>query len=215
MTVKRVIFIRSGETNWNRLDRWQGWLASPLNAHGRLQVEALASFLRNIGIGALYSSDLKRAVQTAEIISEKTGVQPVYDADLRERNIGSWQGLMLEEVREWYPEEYQHYTENPDEYQIPGGETLRDTQKRMKRAFDRITAAEGAETVGVVTHTVSMRTLLEDLVDGFQSRGMRLPNSSVTTIRYTDDAWSIVAFNDVEHLEWLDSRSVRELGDRK
>ncbi len=215
MNVKRVIFIRPGETDWNRLDRWQGWIASPVNAHGRLQVEALASFLRNIGIGALYSSDLKRAVQTSEIISEKTGVKPVYDPDLRERNIGSWQGLMLEELRDWYPEEYGQYISNPDEYRVPGGETLREVQKRMRRAFDRITADETAETVAIVTHTVTIRTVLESLVEGYLAGNMRLPNSSVTTIRYVDDAWSIVAFNDVEHLEWLDSRAVRELGDRK
>lgn len=215
MTVKRVIFIRPGETNWNRFDRWQGWVASPLNAHGRLQVEALANFLRNIGIGALFSSDLTRAAQSAEIISEKTGVQPVYDQKLRERHIGDWQGLMLEEVREWYPNEYAQYISSPDDYKIPGGESLHEVKARMKQAFDKIVAVENAETVGVVTHTVTIRTLLEDLVTGYEPRGMRLGNSSVTTIRQGDDGWSIVASNDIDHLEGLDSRAVRELGDKR
>jgi broad specificity phosphatase PhoE len=215
MTVKRVIFIRPGETDWNRLDRWQGWVSSPLNPHGRLQVEALANFLRNIGIGALYASDLTRAAQTAEIISEKTGVQPVYDQNLRERNIGSWQGLMLEEVREWYPDAYDQYIGSPNDYKIPGGESLREVKARMKQAFDKITAIDNVETVGVVTHTVSTRALLEDLVTGYEPRTMRLGNSSVTTIRLGDAGWTIVASNDIEHLEGLDSRAVRELGDKK
>ncbi len=215
MTVKRVIFIRPGETDWNRLDRWQGWVSSPLNPHGRLQVESLANFLRNIGIGALYSSDLTRAVQTAEIISEKTGVQPVYDADLRERNIGSWQGLMLEEVRAWYPDAYDQYVSSPNDYKIPGGESLADVKTRMKQAFDKITAIDDVETVGVVTHTVVIRALLEDLIPGYEAQRTRLGNSSVTTIRLGDEGWTIVAANDVEHLEGLDSRAVRELGDKK
>jgi broad specificity phosphatase PhoE len=215
MTVKRVIFIRPGETDWNRLDRWQGWISSPLNQHGRLQVEALANFLRNIGIGALYSSDLTRAVQTAEIISEKTGVQPIYDQNLRERNIGSWQGLMLEEVRAWYPDAYEQYVNSPDEYKIPGGESLRQVKARMKQAFDKITSIDNVETVGIVTHTVSIRALLEDLVAGYEPRRTRLGNSSVTTIRLGDEGWTVVASNDVEHLEGLDSRAVRELGDKK
>ena len=54
MQIKRIIFTRSGETEWNRLGRWQGWVASPLNAHGRHQVGKLANFLRNIGIGVIY-----------------------------------------------------------------------------------------------------------------------------------------------------------------
>jgi broad specificity phosphatase PhoE len=215
MTVKRVIFIRPGETDWNRLDRWQGWVSSPLNQHGRLQVEALANFLRNIGIGALYASDLTRAKQTAEIISEKAGMQPVYDENLRERNIGSWQGLMLEEVRAWYPDAYDQYISSPNDYQIPGGESLREVKTRMKQAFDKITSANDVETVAVVTHTVSIRALLEDLITGYEAQRSRLGNSSVTTIRLGDEGWSIVASNDIEHLEGLDSRAVRELGDKR
>lgn len=215
MTVKRVIFIRPGETDWNRLDRWQGWVSSPLNSHGRLQVEALANFLRNIGIGALYASDLTRARQSAEIISEKTGVQPIYDENLRERNIGSWQGLMLEEVRAWYPDAYDQYVSSPNDYKIPGGESLREVKARMKQAFDKIIATDDVETVAVVTHTVSIRALLEDLITGYEAQRQRLGNSSVTTIRLSDDGWSIVASNDIEHLEGLDSRAVRELGDKK
>lgn len=211
MAIKRVIFIRPGETDWNRADRWQGWVACPLNTHGRTQVEALANFLRNIGLGALYASDLKRAAETAAIISAKVDVAPTYDARLRERNIGNWQGLTLEEVQAWYPDEYTLFTNNPEHYQIPGGESLHEVSLRMRAAFDQIVAEAKAETIGVVSHTVTIRTLLSDLVPSYNPRSIRLGNTAVTTIRPENNSWTLVVSNDVAHLEGLDSRAVREL----
>src|SRR5215207_3081510 len=107
MTVNRIVLIRPGETDWNRIGRWQGWVATPLNPLGRRQVEKLANFIRHIGMTALYSSDLQRAVETADILAARLGFAPIYDARLRERNIGEWQGMTLDEMEAWYPEAYQ------------------------------------------------------------------------------------------------------------
>src|SRR5262245_1330412 len=123
MTVKRIILIRPGETDWNRQGRWQGWVATPLNEHGRRQAQALGRFVRNIGMAALYSSDLRRARETAELLAERLGFVPMYDARLRERNIGAWQGLTPDEMRAWYPDEYDQLLADVDEYRIPGGES--------------------------------------------------------------------------------------------
>lgn len=211
MAVKRIIFIRPGETDWNRMDRWQGWAASPLNVHGKRQVESLANFLRNIGLGVLYSSDLKRASETAAIIAQKLGYEPIYDTRLRERNVGNWQGLTLEEVHLWYPQEYEQFAADPDGYQLPGGESLHEVKARMKAAFDEILTQAKAETVGIVSHTLSIRMLLAELIDGYDPRSLRLDNTAVTTIRADENKWVVVASNDVAHLEGLDSRAVREL----
>lgn len=211
MTIKRVIFIRPGETDWNRLDRWQGWVACPLNAHGRAQADSLANFLRNIGLSALYASDLRRAAETAAIISEKLGYEPIYDERLRERQIGDWQGLSLEEVRAWYPEDYTQLVAAPEDFKVPGGESLKEVKARMLAAFHDIVAADKAETVAIVSHTVTIRTLLTGLMPEYQPRNLLLDNTAVTTIRPEGDGWVIVAANDVTHLEGLDSRSVREL----
>jgi 2,3-bisphosphoglycerate-dependent phosphoglycerate mutase len=211
MTVKRIIFIRPGETDWNRMDRWQGWVASPLNTHGKRQAEALANFLRNIGLGALYSSDLKRAAETAAIIAQKLDYQPIYDERLRERNVGNWQGMTLEEVHQWYPEAYEAFAADPYGYQVPGGESLKDVQARMKSAFDEIVGQAKAETIGVVSHTLSIRTLLDDVLKDRDFRNLRLGNTAVTTIRNDGSGWTALASNDITHLEVLDSRAVREL----
>jgi broad specificity phosphatase PhoE len=93
MAVKRVIFIRPGETDWNRDLRYQGWVAIPLSAYGQRQAQRLANYIRNIGVSALYTSDLKRASETAAILAEKLDSEPIADKRLRERDIGKWQGL--------------------------------------------------------------------------------------------------------------------------
>jgi broad specificity phosphatase PhoE len=213
MSAKRVIFVRTGETGWNVEERWQGWLDVPLNEHGRQQVERVAYLMRNIGLGALYSSDLRRAVDTADVIGRHAEVKPVLDQRLRERNIGRWQGLKLSEVREWFPDEYAAYTADRLRFRIPDGESLLEVQVRMRAAFDDYVAKDGGESICVVSHTVSIRVLLMTLIDGFDADAVRLGNSSVTTIVRNGDGWRIVVPNDITHLEGLESRSVNEMED--
>jgi probable phosphoglycerate mutase len=214
MQIKRIIFTRSGETEWNRLGRWQGWVASPLNAHGRHQVGKLANFLRNIGIGVIYASDLKRAQDTVAVMTEKIPVPVHYDERLRERSIGHWQGMTPDELRTWYPDEFQALLADMQGYRIPGGESLDDVYARMKAAFDAIVAADAAETVAVISHTVSIRALLSGLLGEF-AYGQRLRNSSATTIRYDESLgrWVLVATDDIEHLEGLSTMSATEAGE--
>lgn len=213
-TIKRVIFVRPGETDWNCEERWQGWLDVPLNSHGMEQVERLAKLMRNIGLGALYSSDLRRAVQTAEVIGRHAGLDPKLDSRFRERNIGRWQGLKLVEVSQWFPEEYALYNTDRLTFRIPNGETLLEVQDRMRAAFNDIVAEDAAETISIVSHTVSIRLLLMQLIDGYDAETARLGNSSVTTIERSGDGWRMVVPNDVTHLEGLTSRTVNEMEDK-
>ncbi|MBK9122213.1 MAG: histidine phosphatase family protein [Chloroflexi bacterium] len=213
MTLKRVIFVRPGETDWNHAERWQGWLDTPINAHGQQQVEKLATLMRNIGIARLYTSDLRRARQTAEVIGQACGVTPIPDPRLRERNIGRWQGMKLEEVHAWFPDQYEHYVNDRYTFRIPEGETLTDVGDRMEEAFHEIVAAGDVETIAIVTHTVSIRVLLYRLIPGFDAESARLGNSSVTTIEPSATGWRIVVANDISHLEGLESRIAVELED--
>ncbi len=216
MTVKRVIFIRPGETDWNRQGRWQGWVAIPLNEHGRQQAQRLAKYIRNIGMGALYSSDLRRAVETAEILSEQLGFPPIYDQRLRERNIGIWQGLTLDEMRAWYPHEYAQVLDDPDGYRVPGGESRDDVRARALAAFNDIAAHTAAETVGIISHTTVIHALLRVLVPDLYASELAVSNMSVTTIaRREDDAWVLVTADDVMHLEGLPTKPYPELEVRR
>lgn len=211
MTVKRIVFIRPGETDWNQQGRWQGWVSIPLNALGRRQATALANFIRHIGMGALYTSDLKRALETAECLAQPLGFTPIPDARLRERNIGLWQGLMLDEMRAWYPAEYATMLRDIDGYCVPGGESRNDVRARVTQALNDILKQHRSETVGILSHTTAIKVLLGDLVPGYDPLGVNLDNTSVTTIHRRGDQWELVAVDDVSHLEDLERRATQEL----
>lgn len=215
MAVKRVILIRPGETDWNRWGRWQGWVAAPLNGHGQQQVERLANFVRHIGIGMLYASDLVRAAQTAEILSARLGTKVVLDARLRERNIGEWQGLTLGEMQAWYPNQYQALQQDRQSFRVPGGESLADVKTRVISAFNEIVEREENETVGIISHTTALQLLLTDLIDGYKMGDANIDNTAVTTIQRNEDSmWKLITANDTLHLEGLQTQSFKELGDK-
>ncbi len=221
MALKRLVFIRPGETDWNLTGRWQGWLAIPLNELGRQQVQRLAGFVRNIGLSVLYSSDNRRAVDTAEILTQMLGFAPIYDERLRERHIGHWQGLILPEVRGWYPEEYSAMIADLDNYRIPGGgESLNDVRARALEALKDILAngeaMDGSPSIAIVTHTTALRTMLAELVPDADLTNTNFGNSSVTSVMRNDDgSWKLTAANDTGHLEGLVSRYMPELESTK
>jgi broad specificity phosphatase PhoE len=215
MTVQRVVFIRPGETDWNKLERWQGHVIVPLNSTGRAQAERLAQFIRPIGLTSIYSSDLRRARDTAEILCALSDLTPIYDARLRERSMGEWQGLTLREIVEWEPQQYARLIADPDGYQVPLGESRRQVALRARAAFDEI-ILQGGETIGVITHTTAMRSLIAGLVPGSNPYHMQFKNMSVTTIvRQQDGNWQISQLDDVTHLEGMPTQSFIELEENK
>ncbi len=211
MTVKRLVFIRPGETDWNKLGRWQGWVSTPLNELGERQARALANFIRNIGMSALYTSDLRRALKTAECLAERLSFEPISDERLRERNIGLWQGLTRAEIEAWYPDDYAAMLADVDGYRVDCGESRDDVRARVRAALDDILKRESGETVGILSHTTAIKVLLADLIPGYDPLDVDLDNTSVTTIRAKDDAWELVAIDDVMHLEGLERRASHEL----
>lgn len=211
MTVKRLVFIRPGETDWNQLGRWQGWVSIPLNELGERQARALANFIRNIGMSALYTSDLRRALKTAECLAEQLSFAPIPDARLRERNIGIWQGLTRAEIEAWYPDDYATMLKDVDSFRVDCGESRNDVRVRVQAALNDVLKQDPGETVGILSHTTAIKILLADLIPGYNPLDVDLDNTSVTTIRAKGDAWELVAVDDVMHLEGLERRASREL----
>lgn len=209
--VKRVVFIRAGETDWNRLGRWQGWVASPLNAHGRRQAHKLAQFIRNLGLSALVSSDLVRARQTAELLDEVLDFAVVYDARLRERSVGAWQGMTLQEMRDWYPDDFAQLAGDPEHFRVAGAESRADVRLRMRAAFDAVIEADAGETVGIVSHTTAIKLLLDQLIPGSGILDLDFGNTSVTTIHAGERGWEVVVAQDTSHLEGMESQAVPEV----
>lgn len=211
MSVKRVVFIRPGETQWNAIGRWQGVVAIPLNAHGITQAKRLAKFIRNIGLATIYSSDLRRAKDTAAIISEYANVSVQYDKRLRERNMGEWQGLTTNEIRDWYRMPYQELVNEPHTTSVPSGESRLQVAERVNACFEEITA-RSHETIGIISHTTAIRTLLAERVPNSNPYDLHFRNMSVTTItKNPDNTWHITQLDDVTHLEGMSSAYVGEV----
>ncbi len=212
MAVKRVIFIRPGETDWNRDLRYQGWVAIPLNAYGQRQAQRLANYIRNIGVSALYTSDLKRASETAALLAEKLGSEPIADKRLRERDIGKWQGLTQKEMQSWYPTEYAQFTSDPDGYRVPGGESRKDVRERILEAFNEFLAGDKGETIAILSHSTAINALLAEIVPEVKFGSVDVSNTSVTTIKRRDDnTWQLVTADDITHLDGMSAQKIHEL----
>ena len=162
-----LLLIRHGETDWNAEGRLQGHTDRPLNDFGRRQANALADRLAGDGITAVYTSDLSRARETAEIVAGRLGLPVVVDPDLRERNWGNWEGLTGSE-------------RDRVEYV---GEAIDAHGERVMRAVRRIAELHPGERVVVVTHGGSLRRVQVATV------GMALPvieNCAVWSLAHED-----------------------------
>lgn len=149
---------RHGETDWNRERRWQGHLDPPLNALGREQARALAEAFADVPIAAVYSSDLRRALETAEIVAGRLKLAVHTDASLRELDVGDWSGQTLAELRARYPAPVERW-EQSGEPGWKGGESHEDMAARVLQAIRAVAAAHEGEEVLVVSHGGPMRAL--------------------------------------------------------
>ncbi|GAB1420693.1 histidine phosphatase family protein [Anaerolineales bacterium] len=209
--MKRILFVRPGETTWNRLGRQQGWVAIPLNEQGKKQAQRLARFMRNLGVNKIYSSDLHRAQETADIIGQFLGLEVHYDARLRERHVGEWQGLTIEEIKLWYPEDYEEFVKTVRVFQIPSGESQDQLFDRISSFFKEYINEPSNDTIVIVTHSIVIRQVIRRLIPEFpQEQIINLLNMGVTTLKLDEDKWSLVAVNDISHLDGMDSYGVFE-----
>lgn len=210
MVTKRVLFIRPGETEWNKIERWQGHVSIPLNENGRAQAERLAQFIRPVGIEKLYSSDLRRAKETAEMLTTyNDSLKVQFDERLRERAMGEWQGMTNAEIRDWHPEQFAQLQDEPDSFVVPGGESREAVRARMRAAFDEIVTSH-AETVAILSHSTAIKALIHDLIPDANIHDLTFKNMSVTTIA-RNGGWEITQLDDVTHLEGMQSVAFREL----
>jgi len=163
----RIILVRHGETDWSVAGKLQGQKDIPLNAKGIEEAKALAerlSLLRG-EVAAIYSGDLiSRCVQTANILSEKLGVQVKTMSELREMDVGEWVGLTVKEVAEKYPDQLKNWVKDPAANPPPGGESTQDLRDRCFKALDEIAKENAGKIAVVVTHGGVIKTIICDLL---------------------------------------------------
>ena len=150
-----LLLARHGETDWNSERRWQGHVDRPLNERGREQARALAAELAGRRIDAVYSSDLLRARETAEIVAAALGLEVRVDPGLREVDTGSWSGLVHSEIETSDPEGFRRWQEGGKGWE--SGESYEEMGARVVAAVLELAAAHPDETLLVVSHGGSIR----------------------------------------------------------
>lgn len=153
------ILIRHGETDWNVEGRYQGQLDIPINERGRKQSYELIPLLAVRKPSMIYCSDLSRAWETAEILGSELGISITRDPRLREIHLGSWEGMLFQEIQAKYSELLLLRKLDPHIVSAPGGETLIQVQSRVLAAIDDIKKHHQNESVAIISHGLPLAIL--------------------------------------------------------
>jgi probable phosphoglycerate mutase len=147
-----LYLIRHGQTDWNLEGRWQGHANVPLNENGRQQAAEIAQKLTSIGLAAIYSSDLQRAIDTAQAIAAATDLGVQIDPRLREIHQGKWQGMLAVDIEMRYGELLRQREDDPLSVAPPGGESVQQVRNRVIESIEEIRQRHPHERVAVVSH---------------------------------------------------------------
>lgn len=197
-----IVFIRHGQTDWNAGRRWQGHADIALNEAGRQQAALLAQRLRHWPILRVYSSDLQRAAATARALGEVLGLEPIIDVNWRERHVGRFEGLTMEEIIAQFPDVWESMRTGP--LDPPGGETQDEITERAGAAFDALVAQHEGEMTAVVSHGGTIHTAVHYALQLPPSALGRLSfrgNTGISIIEIHDSLPRLVCLNDTAHLE--------------
>ncbi|QEA12550.1 histidine phosphatase family protein [Comamonas flocculans] len=204
----RIIAIRHGETDWNVQGRIQGHQDVELNATGLRQARRLAQALRRETVGCIYSSDLQRALQTAQALAQTTGAPLVTEPRLRERSFGRYEGLRFMQVQTEAPEHARRWRERDPHYAPEGGENLSALRQRIAATVDELAARHAGEQIVLVAHggVMDMLYRLATRQHLQAARTWQLPNAAVNRLLWNPGTGlTLVGWADTGHLA-ADSR---------
>ncbi len=201
----KLFLTRHGQTDWNTAGRYQGQSNTPLNETGLHQAEQIAKRLSKETIHAIYSSDLSRALDTANKIQalQPTAKTVITDTRWRELSFGDWEGLTYQEMSAQSPELFKAWMKDPLTVSTPNGETLAQLAERVKAAFDEIKREHKDQTVLVVAHSGSLQSLLAVTlgVDLNRYWQFRISQASLSELNVYEDSVVLNLLNDISHFQ--------------
>lgn len=200
-----ILAIRHGETAWNREGRLQGHLNLPLNELGLRQARRLGEALADQAIDAVYSSDLDRAAVTARHLARPHGLEVRLDERLRERAFGVHEGRLWTEIEATFPEDALRWRRRDPDFQPPGGESLRMLDARVTAVVSELAARHAGQTIAVVAHGGVLDCLYRAAtrIDLQAPRSWVLGNASVNRLLHSPQGFTLVGWNDDQHLQGL------------
>ncbi|MCR4403267.1 MAG: histidine phosphatase family protein [Firmicutes bacterium] len=202
----RVFLVRHGETEWNAAHRFQGHRDIPLSAGGELQAERLSHRLARESLAAVYASDLSRAVATAQAIARPHGVPVVELRELREIDMGEWEGMSFEELQRTRSSDVSRWLEDTTNNPIPGGESYANLMDRVVPKVMELVSAHPDASICVVSHAGPVKMVLCDAlgITPDSRHRIRLTNGSLSAVEYCPGkAPRVLLMNDSCHLRAL------------
>lgn len=201
-----LILIRHGETDWNRELRFQGQLDVPLNSIGLEQARRVAGRLIRENVHGLVSSDLQRALQTAQAVAQRLGHEgPVSDRGLREQHFGVMEGLRVPDIQRDHPQSWRDWVRFDADFAFEGAESARVFHARVMAAVQGLAQRHSGKTVAVVTHG-GVLDMIYRSARGLSLSGPReseIPNAGINRVRLRGEV--------IEILEWADTRHLADL----
>ncbi|KVC81624.1 phosphoglycerate mutase [Burkholderia ubonensis] len=208
MATTQILFIRHGETAWNRIKRIQGHIDIPLADSGLAQAQRLAVRLARetrdgARVDAIYSSDLMRAQQTAQPAADALGLPLVLRAGLRERAYGIFQGHDSTEIEARFPDAYAAWQTRDPGFEPEGGESQRAFYHRVLHALELIVTAHPGGRIACVAHGGVLDCVYRfaNGLDLAAPRNYQLLNTSINVVDYVDGRANVVQWADVSHLD--------------
>ncbi|HEX4107235.1 MAG TPA: histidine phosphatase family protein [Solirubrobacteraceae bacterium] len=186
-----IYLARHGETEYNAIRRFQGQLPVPLNDRGRAQAAELAERAANVGFVALWTSPLRRARETADIVGARIGLEPLQDARLMETDAGDWTDRTFADVQAEAPEAFRRFVEGDPDFAFPGGESFVQQGERVVAALQDI--ARGPRPTLVVCHGVAIRLALARLRGQPPLQRQAVPNAALIPVDPSDGIPGVTA----------------------
>lgn len=193
----RIYLVRHGETQWNVERRMQGWGDSALTSLGEDQALKHGELLNRERVSKIFASDLGRVRQTVSLIQERCTADMRFDANLRECNMGQWEGQRVEDIQQEWQVEYGRWRQDNERNSPPDGESINDLKLRVAKVLDSVTH-NGDSRVAFVTHGITTRVLL-DLLVGLttpQKQQLRIPNGVVHMVATHSNTTHVYHFRD-------------------
>ncbi|KKK76315.1 hypothetical protein LCGC14_2864920 [marine sediment metagenome] len=200
----RLYLVRHGETESNRRGLALGQDDVPLNEHGLWQAERVGRALASEPLVAVYSSPLRRALDTAGAVAGHHGREVQVEGRLIEMDVGELDGLTFDEVRKRYPDLLEKWVGEPGPTQtLPGGERLVDVQERAWALVNELAARHGDEAIAAVSHNFVILSLLTRAlgIELAQFRRLRHSVGAVSVLDFSPKRVKLVRLNDTCHLE--------------
>ena len=198
----RLLLIRHAQTEWNIQRRFQGHGDSPITEEGQEQLQRLKSRLAGLEFDVVYSSDLRRTIETSQMLS---GKQRVEEPRLRERGVGILEGLNLEQIMAEHAEEFRAFRSGDKDHQIEGGESLQNALNRAWTFLEEVPEKHPGAELAAVSHAGLIRLICKQILGLALDAPnfFQIPNTSLTQLVFSpkDRSWSLECLADTTHLQ--------------